>query len=117
MVLRIKDARMMTGMTQEEFAEFLGINQTTLSTWERGLREPKFDSLIKIVNHCNVSLDWLFGRTEVQAFNATPTPQEVQTAIEVSKEAIKQPSPLPISDEAFEQIVQAVAQRLSAKPE
>ena len=57
---RIKAAR--GALTQKEFAEKLGVDNTTLASWEIGRREPDLDSLTMIADLSGVSLDWLAGR-------------------------------------------------------
>ena len=37
---QIKAIRVSLGMTQEEFAESLGVKQAAVSHWEQGLRRP-----------------------------------------------------------------------------
>ncbi|MDU4959641.1 MAG: helix-turn-helix transcriptional regulator [Sporomusaceae bacterium] len=49
-------------LTQKELAEKLGVDNTTIASWEAGRREPDVDSLIKIAKLAGVSLDWLTAR-------------------------------------------------------
>ena len=46
-------------MTQEEFANLLGISQSQLSKYERGVSAPAADVLIRIKERLRVSVDWL----------------------------------------------------------
>jgi transcriptional regulator with XRE-family HTH domain len=46
-------------VTQEEFAERLGISQSQLSKYERGVAAPPADILMRIKSQCRVSIDWL----------------------------------------------------------
>jgi len=46
----IKNARYKLGMTQVEFAAFLGVNKSIISLYELGLRSPSFTSIRKIVD-------------------------------------------------------------------
>jgi len=46
-------------MTQEEFAERLGVSQSQLSKYERGIAAPPADILLRIKERCQVSIDWL----------------------------------------------------------
>lgn len=46
-------------LTQEEFAESLGISQSQLSKYERGVAAPPADILMRIKSQCRVSIDWL----------------------------------------------------------
>jgi len=46
-------------LTQDEFAKKLGISQSQLSKYERGVVAPPADVLIRIKEECRVSIDWL----------------------------------------------------------
>lgn len=46
-------------VTQEEFANTLGISQSQLSKYERGVAAPPADILIRIKERLRVSIDWL----------------------------------------------------------
>ena len=51
-------------ITQEEFAEKLGISQSQLSKYERGVAAPPADILMRIKERCQVSVDWLLTGEE-----------------------------------------------------
>ena len=42
----------------------LGINQNSLSRYETGQRQADYDTLIKIANYFDVSVDYLLERTD-----------------------------------------------------
>ena len=63
---RIKSLRTENGMNQSEFSEKIGITQSTLSSYENGNVSPSLDVLITIAKEFNVSLDWLFGISQVK---------------------------------------------------
>ena len=46
-------------VTQEEFARKLGISQSQLSKYERGIVAPPADVLMRIKEQFRVSIDWL----------------------------------------------------------
>lgn len=48
-----------------------GVNQQTISRWERGLAPQSVNSLVAIANYYQVSTDYLLGLTD----DATPTGQ------------------------------------------
>lgn len=48
-------------MSQEKFGDMLGVNRTTVGSWEIGRHEPDLELLIKIARFGNVSMDWLTG--------------------------------------------------------
>lgn len=61
-MLKLKELR--KNKTQNEIAKALGITQRTYSNYEAGNRQPDQDTLIKIADYFNVSVDYLLGRTE-----------------------------------------------------
>jgi transcriptional regulator with XRE-family HTH domain len=48
-------------ITQDEFARKLGISQSQLSKYERGIVAPPADVLIRIKEQFRVSVDWLLA--------------------------------------------------------
>lgn len=46
-------------LTQEEFAKELGISQSQLSKYERGIGAPPADVLFFVKKRFRVSIDWL----------------------------------------------------------
>ena len=56
---RIKEARERAHHTQEELAEKVDISPTHMSVIERGIKTPKLDTFVKIVNALNLSADAL----------------------------------------------------------
>ncbi|MCY7056819.1 helix-turn-helix domain-containing protein [Streptococcus salivarius] len=56
---RLKDLRKQAGLTQVEVAEKLGISQPAYASWERGVKKPTQENLVKIAKIFNVSLDSL----------------------------------------------------------
>lgn len=56
---RIRRARKAAGLTQSELAEKLDISTSFMGHIERGTRKASLDTLVKIANELNVSLDML----------------------------------------------------------
>lgn len=59
----LKRMRLEKNISQEELAKILVINQTTLSGWERGYREPTFENIEKIATICDYSLIFKNNKT------------------------------------------------------
>ena len=47
---RIVAARMKAGLTQADIAQKLNVTAQTISAWERGVKTPKLDTIIRICN-------------------------------------------------------------------
>lgn len=53
-------------MTQDKFADFVGISRPTVGFYENGDRLPDALVLKKIAEKCHVSSDWLIGLSDVK---------------------------------------------------
>ncbi len=51
-------------MKQSDVAEFLGIQQTVYSRYERGFQNIPLEHLIKLAEKYNVSTDYILGITD-----------------------------------------------------
>ena len=49
------------GLRQKEFADILGVNQTTVSQWLLGNKKPGYDSIWLIYEKFGVTPNELFG--------------------------------------------------------
>jgi transcriptional regulator with XRE-family HTH domain len=63
MAVRIRELRVRNNIKQSELAKSLGISQATLSNWERGEFEPDKNSLIKLAEIFDTTIDFVLGRT------------------------------------------------------
>ena len=59
---RLKESRVLRGYTQEEIANKLDITLNAYQKYEQGTRSPSLDTLVKIADFYDVSIDWLLGR-------------------------------------------------------
>lgn len=60
---RIKKIRKDAGLTQEKFAERLGIKRNTVATYETGKSEPMENVIVSICREFNVNDKWLRNGT------------------------------------------------------
>ena len=60
--MKIKELRVSQGKTQKEVADYLNVSQVTYGRYELSLTEPTIDSIIKLADFYNVSLDYLLER-------------------------------------------------------
>ena len=69
----IKKLRKAESITQKAFAEYLGINNTTLNNYESGVSRPDFEILFKISQRFKISVDeLLFEKGKVIETEKTP---------------------------------------------
>ena len=62
MINRIRDLREDRDLRQTDVSKATGIDQKTLSNYETGKTRPDSESLIKLADFFNVSIDYLVGR-------------------------------------------------------
>lgn len=60
----IKELRTIKKLNQTEVAKALGFTYFTYGKWEQGKAEPSLDSLYKLADYFQVSVDYLLGRTD-----------------------------------------------------
>ena len=63
---RIKELRISKKIKQKEIAEYFGMSLFAYQRYEYGMREPSFDTLIKICEYFNVSSDYILGFSDVK---------------------------------------------------
>ncbi len=100
-MIRIKELRQKKGINQAELAKVFGVSQQTISSYEKGIREPDIETLNNLSDFFNVSLDYLLGKTNIPDTVETlalsrkdgyedDLPEEAKKEIENFKEFIKQ---------------------------
>ena len=57
----IKQVLQERGLSQQAFANILGVNQTTVSQWLLGKKKPGYDSILAIYEKFGVEPNELFG--------------------------------------------------------
>lgn len=62
--MRLKQLRKERGITQLKLAMDLNMNQNSISRYETGDHEADYETLIKIADYFNVSIDYLLERTD-----------------------------------------------------
>ncbi|MDE7075755.1 MAG: helix-turn-helix domain-containing protein, partial [Clostridia bacterium] len=61
---RIYNLRRKCGLSQEEFADKLGVSRQAVSKWETGQSVPDSEKAAAIGAYFGVSLDWLINGVE-----------------------------------------------------
>ena len=61
---RIAELRKDKKLNQKELGSVVGVAQNTVCNWENGKREPDYDSLKRMADFFDVSVDYLLGRTD-----------------------------------------------------
>ena len=61
-MIRLKELRTHSNLSQQKMADVLGISRSAVAMWETGGSEPDNRTLEKIADYFNVSIDYLLGR-------------------------------------------------------
>ena len=75
--LKIKNLRKSRKLTQEEFAEQIGVSRSTLSCYEIGQRTPHLNTLQQIADIFGVGLDYFGVAVKDEAFELLARAKEV----------------------------------------
>lgn len=69
---KLRMLRKSHNLTMKDFGAIFSLAESTISGYENSTRNPDIDTLIKIADFFNVSLDWLLGRNGATCINAIP---------------------------------------------
>ena len=61
---RLKEIRLEKEMTRKQLADVLFVSERLISYWENGKRECNFDTLIRLADIFNITIDYLLGRSD-----------------------------------------------------
>lgn len=78
--INIKKIRQVKGLSQKAFADLFDLNRGVISSYEEGRAEPKIETILKVANHFNLSLDKLLTEP-VQANQLAGTPGASQPVL------------------------------------
>ena len=111
------------GLSMKELGEIIGVAESTISQYETGKREPDFETLLKLGEFFNVSVDYLLRGDNPQN-NKTPAltkkdERDIAKTLANLQETLENEEGLmfdgdPMSDEAKESILAAMELGLQA---
>ena len=64
---RIRDARKAAGLTQRQLADSLGVSNTSISNWEKGLSRPDADMIQKLCTCLSLQPNYFYGTESAPA--------------------------------------------------
>lgn len=62
--IRLKELRTQKHITQQELADKVDLVKSSISAYEKSLKYPSVEVLIKLCNYFNVSSDYLLGLSD-----------------------------------------------------
>lgn len=61
---RLRTLRESMNLSQEKMAPIVGMKQSSINRYENGQSAPSFETLLRYADYFDVSLDYIFGRTD-----------------------------------------------------
>ena len=61
---RLRQERILKGYNQLYIAKYMNVSQVSVSNWDRGLKEPDYQTLIDLAKLFNRSTDYMLGVTD-----------------------------------------------------
>jgi len=83
---RLRWLRQEDGISQEELGSKIGVTRQSISDYENGKKNPRWDLVVELAKHYGVSLDYLLGITDSKS--KSQVVQEVSNEIGLSDNAI-----------------------------
>lgn len=83
---RLKELRERRGLSQVALADKLGVSKSAVSMYERGERNPDFETLEIIADFFNVDMNYLLGKDDGSTYYLDPE------AAEMAKEIFEDPN-------------------------
>lgn len=75
----LKALRTKKGLYQKDVASFLNVAVSTYSYWEQGKFEPDSETLKKLADYFDVSVDYLLGRENHTTIDTTPRAAKIKS--------------------------------------
>lgn len=72
----LRKIRVQNNLSQEKFAEILGVSRQTVVNWECGKSLPTADKIQKIIKEFSITFDMLCGSDKEEDLHEDKTPQE-----------------------------------------
>lgn len=95
---RLKSLRREKSWSQQRLADELELSKSSVNMYERGEREPGFETMEAIADLFNVDMNYLYGRTDIKIadpivldHSAAPVPRPIPKGFEPMPEMVQVP--------------------------
>lgn len=79
MLENLKKLREDARVSQKQLAEFIGVSQQSINKYENHNIEPDIETLIRIADYFNTSVDYLIGHTDLRRKIEVTHPYELNS--------------------------------------
>ena len=80
-MMNLVNARKALKKTQQEMADYLGISRQAYSNYENGKREPDYETLLKLGEYLDCSIDYLLGKKSDPSPKAEVSDDDIKFAL------------------------------------
>ena len=84
--MRLKELRKLKNTTQTEIAELIGVKQQTYNGYENNKFQPDIETLIKLADYFDVSIDYLVERRHNNKVDLSNLSETQKNIINLTKE-------------------------------
>lgn len=74
---RLRKLRKERNLSQDDLGQSLNLGGRTIGNYESGERLPALDTLVKLADFYEVSIDYLLGRTDNRRLNSTTSEMSI----------------------------------------
>ncbi len=85
----IKEMRLKKGLTQKQFADSIGITGASVMNYEKGVKLPPLDTILKMSKVLEVSLDWICGRDNDTLMNPPKTYADILRGLVMATRGVR----------------------------
>ena len=85
--MELEKKRVQNGLTQKQVAAKMGVSEKTVCQWEKGVRRPNIDMLVKLTEVFGCTADELLGieRKKPDPEDETPRTREQEISVRMSE--------------------------------
>ena len=87
---RLKQLRLKHNVTQQQLADYLGVNRTSIAGYETKGKHPDFDKLRLLADYFNVTCHYLIGQDDKESRDLTIATHRTMYDENLSEEAQKE---------------------------
>lgn len=81
---KLRELREQNKLRQDQVARLVGVERPTVSLWENDLRQPSYQTLVRLANLFGVTTDYLLGRTDDRLLDISGlTPHEASMILQL----------------------------------
>ena len=88
---RLKSLRKEKGWSQQRLADELKISKSSVNMYERGEREPSFETMEAIADLFNADMDYLYGRADIKISDPIVPRPSIPSGFEPLPETVRLP--------------------------